>query len=664
MNFIDTPQAGSSGSDEKVKAAAGDPTAGYLDAKVDDATIEIASNKIQIKEGGVDSTEIADLAVIEDKIAAGAVTNLKINADSDAIDNASTVAGATVTAALDANKTVADQGVSDAGDVAADLATHEADLANPHVVTKTQIGLSNVPNTDFTTPVADNTTHRGLVTGNPHNVVVGDLTIGTDDVVNKSSVAGITTSDALETLEAKDGTQDIAIGLNDTHRAVVAGNPHIVTKAEVGLSNVPNTDFTTPVADNTTHSSSDGSDHSLVNTNSAHVADITTNPHSVTAAQTGALENVVEDLTPQLGGNLDTNGKEITTISNLPIILNANGTGSIQVDSGGNARGNYAIDLQKDRNNDTQVASGLNSFVAGGRNNTASGSYSHAEGYDNTASGNYSHAGGIGTLASGNGSSTSGFETTASGEYSSASGYGSTASGDYGSSASGYRTTASGDSSSTSGYNTTASGHYSHAEGTGTTASGRSSHAEGSRTTASGDYSSTSGRDTIAAASDSYAGGAHSKASRYSEFARSAWRFSATGDAQKMENYQMKETSDATQTELTIIGGTPDAGSRLILPAETTWMFTIQLSAYNDTDNLAAGYFYKGVIRRNAAGDTSIIGTVAEDIWEEGAMSACSVVVQADNTNNSLQTLVTGIAAKNIRWHSVINISQVSYGTP
>lgn len=41
-----------------------------------------------------------------------------------------------------------------------------------------------------------------------------------------------------------------------------------------------------------------------------HIAS-TSNPHSVTAAQAGALANVVEDTTPQLGGQLDVNGNAI-----------------------------------------------------------------------------------------------------------------------------------------------------------------------------------------------------------------------------------------------------------------------------------------------------------------------------------------------------------------
>jgi hypothetical protein len=39
---------------------------------------------------------------------------------------------------------------------------HVASTLNPHNVTKTQVGLSNVPNTDFTSAVAANTANLDL----------------------------------------------------------------------------------------------------------------------------------------------------------------------------------------------------------------------------------------------------------------------------------------------------------------------------------------------------------------------------------------------------------------------------------------------------------------------------------------------------------------------
>ena len=55
---------------------------------------------------------------------------------------------------------------------------------------------------------------------------------------------------------------------------------------------------------------------------------------TVTQATGNELENVVEDLTPQLGGNLDVNGNTITSgITNGNVTLNANGNGIVDITS-------------------------------------------------------------------------------------------------------------------------------------------------------------------------------------------------------------------------------------------------------------------------------------------------------------------------------------------
>ena len=62
------------------------------------------------------------------------------------------------------------------------------------------------------------------------------------------------------------------------------------------------------------------------------------------------------------------------------------------IGSGGDARGTGAVDLQTARTADTQVASGDYSCIPGGRENTASGTYSLAMGDTCTAGGNNSIA--------------------------------------------------------------------------------------------------------------------------------------------------------------------------------------------------------------------------------------------------------------------------------
>ena len=108
----------------------------------------------------------------------------------------------------------------------------------------------------------------------------------------------------------------------------------------------------------------------------------------------------------------------------LALMPKGNGAITAQVPdgtvTGGNARGQYAVDLQMLRVANTQVASGQYSTVAGGVSHTASGQYSTvAGGYNNKASGQYSTVAG-------------GYSNTASAQYSTvAGGYSNTASAQY-----------------------------------------------------------------------------------------------------------------------------------------------------------------------------------------------------------------------------------------
>jgi len=150
------------------------------------------------------------------------------------------------------------------------------------------------------------------------------------------------------------------------------------------------------------------------------------------------------------------------------------------------------------------------------------------------------------------------------------------------------------------------------------------------------------------------------KASKYGEVAHAAGRFGFNGDAQHSILVARRNTTNNTVTTLFLDG----VDDRLTLPAETTWTFSINLSAYNDTDNTAAWWIIRGGIRRNAANITALIGSLIEERDSEGTMSGTSVAVTADDTNEALNINVTGLASKNIRWVAVVDISQVSWGTP
>ena len=113
--------------------------------------------------------------------------------------------------------------------------------------------------------------------------------------------------------------------------------------------------------------------------------------------------------------------------NNVDFVISPKGTGAILArqpdgsETGGNNRGNYAVDLQLLRTYNTQIASGEFSVIGGGLSNTSGGTVSTiAGGYQNTASGYVSTIGGGLTNISGGEYSTvsGGFYNTASGNYS------------------------------------------------------------------------------------------------------------------------------------------------------------------------------------------------------------------------------------------------------
>jgi len=117
-----------------------------------------------------------------------------------------------------------------------------------------------------------------------------------------------------------------------------------------------------------------------------------------------------------------------SSATNSAFVLTPKGTGAFIVGrkpdgttTGGNARGQYAQDLQLERASASTVASGNYSFAAG-RGCTASGAYSVSVGRDNTATQNGSFSCGQSNQASGSESFAQGFSSIASGANSFAAG--------------------------------------------------------------------------------------------------------------------------------------------------------------------------------------------------------------------------------------------------
>jgi hypothetical protein len=156
--------------------------------------------------------------------------------------------------------------------------------------------------------------------------------------------------------------------------------------------------------------------------------------------------------------------------------------------------------------------------------------------------------------------------------------------------------------------------------------------------------------------------GTQARARFPNQVSTSGGQFAAAGDAQASRYHLRNTTSNATATTLFRDGAT--GTQRIVVPAQSTWSFKIRLAAYNSTDGIGAAWAINGGIRRNNAGGTAILGSPTVTPYTEGAMSGATVTVTADDTNEALQISVTGLASKTIRWHAVVDTSEVSAGTP
>lgn len=346
--------------------------------------------------------------------------------------------------------------------------------------------------------------------------------------------------------------------------------------------------------------------------------------------------------------------------------------GAIRADgSGGNARGTDAIDLQVTRAGATQVASGANSTIGGGQNNTASNTSSTvAGGGSNSASGASSTVGG--------GSSNTASGTTsavAGGTFNTASDVAAFIGGGQSNTANTNDSTVCGGSGNTAGDNA-ASNRCFVGGGFGNTASGQESAVVGgSVNTANaanafvggGESNIASGNDSTIGGGDSnlasgpnaiIPGGLSAVADKHGQLSHASGSFASAGDAQTFELVLRRATTDATASELFLDG----ASLRAVIPINTTWAFHLHTVA---RDSLAAtaesaAWEVKGVIS-NDNGTTSLVAAVTSVTLADDTGGTWVHAVTASDANDALVVTVTGEAGRNIRWVSHIRIVQVTY---
>ena len=315
-----------------------------------------------------------------------------------------------------------------------------------------------------------------------------------------------------------------------------------------------------------------------------------------------------------------------STNTNVGIAIVPKGTGAITAaipdgtTTGGNARGNNAIDLQLVRGLITRVASGSNSTIAGGRNNTASGSDSFAVGSLNTASGSGAVAVGASCAASATGSVSI---------------------------------------------------------GTNSTASAPNSIAVGNACTSSGAHSVAMGDSCTAANTSSFVVGTRGQTMLTGQKVFSQSRFAANGDSQYSNLVVSRSITGTAAAELTLTNAAPDGNTRIILNLTGAtngrlWNAIVQLSAICTTagGTVTVGESFIGTYNlgiKRISNTTSLVGTVQNMITAQADtnMSSSVVTITADDANESLKiefTPPTGANASTvIRVVATVYLTEVGY---
>jgi len=235
---------------------------------------------------------------------------------------------------------------------------------------------------------------------------------------------------------------------------------------------------------------------------------------------------------------------------------------------------------------------------------------------------------------------------------------------------------ASGSNSFAAGLNCTASGsNGSVAMGDGSTASGERSLSIGSAT-ASGQYSIAIGDAAVSSALTSVAMqnatgvsanfafgfGRSTTLDKISQFGCGTEQFASGALAQYSTLILSESTADATPKALTIrLYNTGTGQTKATVPANTTWAFTAHVSGRSSSGTNNAYYIRQGVIKRDGANNTTLVGTVQTIGTDIESDAAWDVAVTADDTNECLLITVTGVAATNIRWLAKVDLVEIGY---
>lgn len=355
----------------------------------------------------------------------------------------------------------------------------------------------------------------------------------------------------------------------------------------------------------------------------------------------------------------------LSTNTNGSLYIVPTGTGSLQADTRGNLRGQYSVDLQRSRVNDTRVSSGHYSVILGGFNNISSNSYTTiAGGYNNSATSNSSAV-----LA--------GYSNTANGDYSLvAGGLSNAASSSYSALCGGHNnnSTNTGSSLCGGGYNN-ALGEYSHVGGgyNNQSIANYSSVVGGISNIASASGSAIlGGQNNKTEGMFSIAGGKNASTTLYGEHTYSAGLFNEPGDAQT-RRFILRGRDTTNSTIHLKLDGDLVGSTHLYIPDWTSWYYTIKVIARRNTPigstsvsptSDTGAYRFEGAIENkdNDGSSCTLLGNTKNIIHEDTAGWDCNISIMWDANNKAYLDIECSYdhTTEDVYWVANVEVVQVS----
>jgi hypothetical protein len=543
------------------------------------------------------------------------------------------------------------------------------------VLTKTDIGLSNVDNTsDANKPISTatqsalNGKQDTLVSGTNIKTVNSNTLLGSGDVVIDKSSVGLGNVANVDTTNASNITSGTLGDARLSSNVTTQGNTFNAANKLVQLDGTAKL----PAVDGSqlTNLPSFTPPNGLLKIASA----ISTTFQVVKDYLDNASVLFLNSRRIGIGKDTSVTTQSVAVVevqdANTSIVLKPNGTGGIIASvpdgtdaGGGNARGNGAVDLQISRYNKVQVASGNFSFIGGGANNRATGVTSVCVGGDNNFSTGLRSFVGSGTNVSASGQDS----VAVGGNTITCAATGATVSGGVSNniptSAAAYSTISGGQSNTAStnthatvvgGQSNTASGLWSISGGNGNIASASASVSLGRTNTSSGLYSFSSGFGVTASGAYSFAFGANQTFANkdfavslgnmgygylYGMFAFSSGQMGAAYDNQ-YSTLLAKREATLTTAATTVLSLDGTGTTNLILSFASNRIWNVQIDTVavviaitGTATGVTIGDCYretKQLLFKRIGGTSSIVGTVdTSAIKSDSGMATALLTISA-----------------------------------